>query len=153
MLRNWLIGGFAVFGVISFVGIGALFWWIETGEADRLAAEGNRLRAEGTALGVSEGDRACVAESAKRINACPGSMCQGSVVAAFTASCFYHSDRTPGLCNEFPDRETVEGTDWSSRYCDREGYEEDMCWILVPYIWSHCRADMYRGAGGMADRS
>jgi hypothetical protein len=129
---------------------GAFLWWQRTGGPGRLKAWGTHLQAEGSALGSSKGDVACVDESIARMGACSGTICRGAVAALFAASCLGHSERTKELCESVPDQQNVAKTDWAKQYCAGRGTPEHTCMLLMSYIWSHCRADMHRAAGPAA---
>jgi hypothetical protein len=148
-VKKILIGCGGVLAVLVVVAAGAFFWWEKTGGPERLKAWGTNLQAEGKALGTSKGDVACVDESVARLRACGGSICRGSVLL-FTMPCLGSSEQTKELCDPFPERQTFEKTDWAKRYCATKGYSQETCAFLLPSLWSHCRASLYRVAASTA---
>ncbi len=130
---------FAVLALLGGLLIGGAVWWIAANK-DRILAESKQSVTDGMAYAANNDQSACVAEGLRKLDGCPGIMCEAQI-KVFAATCVRQAKKTPGFCNGVPDAtEILKTSRWIMEECSRRGKPGNQrCTRLVQVVPEACR--------------
>lgn len=106
----------------------------------RLQEQGKVLVSEAEEFGRGKEAGVCVAEALRRLQTCPGFICEAKV-KVFLTSCLQSADESTELCNGVPSpKELMDGARWQMAECQRRGFEgtDQRCMRTVSTVQIHC---------------